>query len=258
MKTNKSWIVLIVLAVMGFSTMAHAEWHFGIGTGLFFLNAEGTEGFHSIVLDRAVELDLDMDPDDFSDVTDTAFGLGGYATDGTWLIKYSIGVLKLEDSASTTLSNPPATIIAKLDYDITAGEVIVGYPVLSNDSFTLRAEGGVRYIRHDINLGVTANSTFRNRNIDESWTDFLVGLSLAVPLAEKWSWDSQVNAGFGGSDGTYGAQTGVTWQFYKRWSTTLYGNYTAIEYENSSKGQSDWYLYDVDEYGVGLSVLYNW
>ena len=82
-------------------------------------------------------------------------------------------------------------------------------------------------------------------------------MTLAVPLAEKWVWNNRVDAGFGGSEGTYSANTGVTWRFYKGWASTLYSKYTAIEFENGNRGDADWYLYDVDEFGVGLAVLYN-
>lgn len=182
----------------------------------------------------------------------------GFATDVKWLIKYSFGVLRLQGDASTTLPTG-TTISADLDFDVTEGELLVGYPVLSGNSFTLRAEGGLRYIHHDIDLDVTVNSTPLNiGDIDEDWTDILVGLSLAVPFAEKWSWDSYMNYGFGGSEGTLGAQTGISWRFLTRWSATLYGKYTAVEFENGSKGDTDWYLYDVDEYGVGLSILFRW
>jgi len=257
MKAKQLLVILCVLGVAtGYSTVANAEWHFGIGTGLFRLHADGDEGFHTNIAGPVV-LDVDLEPDDFSDLAESAFGLGGYATDGTWLIKYSIGVLKLHDDASRTLSGG-TTVSADLDYDITAGELLVGYPVFSGDSFTLRAEGGVRYINHDIDLDVAVNSTPLSRSIDEDWTDALVGLSLAVPFAEEWSWDSHVNYGFGGSEGTFGAQTGISWRFFTHWSATLYGKYTAIDFENGSRGDTDWYLYDVDEYGAGLSVLFNW
>ena len=70
-------------------------------------------------------------------------------------------------------------------------------------------------------------------------------------------WNNRITAGFGGSEGTYMGQTGITWIFYKGWSSTLYGNYTAVEFENGDEGDSDWYLYDIDEFGIGLGFLYN-
>jgi len=98
----------------------------------------------------------------------------------------------------------------------------------------------------------------RSKSIDESWTDILIGLSADVPFAEKWNWNIKADAGFGGSEGTYLASTGLTWRFYGGWSGTLFGKFVAVEYENASKGDPDWYLYDVDESTLGLTITYNW
>ena len=86
----------------------------------------------------------------------------------------------------------------------------------------------------------------------------LIGLSADVPFAEKWIWNIKGDVGFGESEGTYLASTGLTWRFYGGWSATLFGKYVAVEFENDSKGDSDWYLYDVDESTLGLTILYNW
>jgi hypothetical protein len=256
MKLRTLGTILVALCILFCAPAAKAEWHFGIGTGFIFLNAQGDEGFHTDIA-GPVEVDVDLDPDDFADFTQSAFGFGGYATEGTWLIKYSFGILKLGGDADRTLANG-TTIDAELDYDITNGELLVGYPVFSSENFTLRVEGGLRYIRHDISLDLTVNTTDLDRDIDEGWTDFLLGLSLSVPFSQKWSWDSHANGGYGGSEGTYAAKTGITWRFLKHWSAGLYGQYTAIEFENGSKGDDDWYLYDTNEYGIGINVLFNW
>ncbi len=79
-----------------------------------------------------------------------------------------------------------------------------------------------------------------------------------MAFAKKWSWDSLLNGGLGGSEGSYTFQTGIGWHFAKHWSASLYGKLAAVEYENGRPGDSDWYLYDVDEFGVGLSVLVTW
>ena len=98
----------------------------------------------------------------------------------------------------------------------------------------------------------------RTKSISESWIDALIGLSADVPFAEKWIWNIKGDVGFGESEGTYLASTGLTWRFYGGWSATLFGKYVAVEFENDSKGDSDWYLYDVDESTLGLTILYNW
>ncbi len=83
----KKWAgVMVVLLAM--VSVASAEWHYGIGTGIRRLNAEGDVGVNTR-LAGPVEFDLDLDPDDFSDLMETAFGLGGFASDGTWTIQFS-------------------------------------------------------------------------------------------------------------------------------------------------------------------------
>jgi len=254
------FFVVAGLLSISLSGVAHADWSFGIGTGIFLLNVEGDMG-----LDTAsgpVELDVDLDPSDIMDVAETMFGFGGYATDRKWMIQYSFGLLELEDKPRGTLPSG-ATVSSKLGFEMTGGEITVGYPIYHDPSVIVRLDGGVRYTEHELDSDVTivdpdGTTTRRSKDIDEDWTDALVGISVGIPFAEKWTWNNRFNAGFGGSEGTYFVQTGVTWRFLKHWSATLYGKYTAVEYENGSKGDSDWYLYDVDEFGAGLSVLFNW
>ena len=260
MKAKQWLIVLCVLGVvMNYSAVAKAEWNFGVGTGLFRLNVDGDIGFHTN-LQGPVELDVDLDPDDIDDLMETAFGLAGYATDGTWMIQYSLSQLELEGDSRTTLSD--GSLYSDLNFEMMGGELTVGFPVAATDRITLRAHCGVRYTKHDWDSEVTVveggTTTRLNRDIDESWADILFGMSADVVLAEKWTWNSLVNAGFGGSEGTYLVSTGVSWRFFEHWSAALYGKYTAVEYENEEEGDPDWYLYDVDEFGAGLSVLFHW
>lgn len=242
-------IILSVLMVLSYTSVSYAKWNYGIGTGLFRMNADGDQGFNT--LSGPVEFKVDLDPEDFSDLTKTAIGFAGYATDGTWMVQYSYSNIELEDSAS---SGP---VSVSIGFDIVGAEITVGRPVYRTPKMNLGVFGGMRYISHELSSDVTVGGRTIGSSIDNDWTDVLVGLTLAVPLAEKWLWNNRFDAGFGGSEGTYSANTGVTWRFYKAWSGTLYGKYAAIEFENGSRGDTDWYLYDVDEFGVGLAVLYN-
>jgi hypothetical protein len=81
MKVKRLIILLTILGVIGFTTMAHAEWHFGIGTGPQRLSIDGDIGLNTAL--GAVELDVDFDASDMSDMTENALGLGGYATNGS-------------------------------------------------------------------------------------------------------------------------------------------------------------------------------
>jgi len=249
--------ILSMVGVMGFSSMAYAEWNFGIGTGPQLLNVSGDVGMNTALL-GPVELDIDLDPDDVADLAESAFGLSGYATDGKWMIQASAGKLQLEEDASTGTSDG-GTLSADVEFDITGSELTAGYPIYNMEAVMLRAYTGVRYTRHEFDVRITGTGfSGVHKSIDESWTDVLIGLSADVPFAEKWNWNVKADAGFGGSEGTYLASTGLTWRFYGGWSGTLFGKFVAVDYENASKGDADWYLYDVDESTLGLAVMYNW
>jgi hypothetical protein len=258
MKGKKVLALLSILGVMGFSTIAHAKWDFGIGTGPQLLKVKGDAGMNTAL--GPVEIEVDLDFDDIADLIDSALGFGGYATDGKWMINYKIGKLELEKEASRGLRTG-ATLSAKLEFDYTQAELTVGYPLSENSSYTIRGYGGLRYLRQELDILFTGTGFIginRQKSIDESWTDALIGLSADIPFAKKWNWNIKADAGFGGSEGTYLVSTGVTWRFLKRWSATLSGDYGAVDYENGTKGSSDWYLYDVDETILGLTILFNW
>ena len=61
MKGKRLVGLLAILGVMGFSTLAHAEWNFGIGTGPQRLSIDGDIGINTAL--GAVELDIDFDAD---------------------------------------------------------------------------------------------------------------------------------------------------------------------------------------------------
>ena len=46
------------------------------------------------------------------------------------------------------------------------------------------------------------------------------------------------------------------WEVAKSWVLGFYGKITSIEYENDDPGDPDYYLYDADEFGPGLNILY--
>jgi hypothetical protein len=218
-RTKLFFFVVAGLLSVSLSGVAHADWSFGIGTGIFRVNFDGDIGYNIEYNNIGpVEHDVDLDADDVSDVMETAFGLGGYATDGKWMIQYSFGMLELEDDASVVLSSGDS-VYSKIGFDKTNAELTVGYPIYHD----------ARYTDHEIDRDLTINGTrVASRDIDEDWTDALFGISADIPFAEKWMWNNKFNAGFGGSEGTYFAQTGVTWRFLKHWSASLYGKYTAV------------------------------
>ena len=240
------------------TSAAQAEWYSGIGTGLSAQRAKGTQGFNTVA--GPIKADVNLHPGDFKDLTKSAFGFGGYATDGTWMIQYSLAYLELEDEVTTPIG--ATTVATKVNFTISGGEVTVGYPVHKSESVAVSLDAGLRYTKHAFDSTLTISgpviNTQQNRKFSNSWTDVLVGASFNVPVAPQWAWSTRVIAGFGGSDGTYTVQTGFNWRFHKSWSAGAAAKYTKVKFENGHEGDSDWYLYDAEESSIGLNVLYNW
>lgn len=256
MKRKQMVLIMSFVCILGFGTAAHAEWEFGIGTGLTALNIDGDIGLN---VDFAglgpVTLEVDMSPSDIMDVMDKAYGLGLFTTDGKWMIQASVLRLELEDDPSRTVG--VNTFKADLSFDVTKVYFTVGYPLYADQGFVFRGYTGFRYSSHELEASTLINGTVRrDGDIDEDWADALIGVSVDLPFAENWSWNTMFDAGFGGSEGSYFVESGVAWRFATNWSTTLFGEYYAVEYENGSKGDADWYLYDVDEGYLGLRIAY--
>jgi hypothetical protein len=251
------WLVIVVGML---ASVANAEWKYGIGTGLFFLNVDGDIGINTEIA-GPVELAVDLKPDDVFDYAESVLGFGGYATDGKWMIRYTFQRLELEDTPSTTLANGNR-LRAKSNFQMNGAELSVGQRFYQSEKLALSAYVGARYLMHEMenSLNITApeGTTSSSSDIDNEWTDARFGIGIDVPLAEKWTWGSTAEVGLGESEGTYKANTGIGWRFAENWSTMLYGNYVAVDFENASKGDGNWYKYDVDEYGTGVSVMYHW
>lgn len=253
-------LFFILSLLMGFSSSALAEWHFGIGTGFAALSVDGDQGLHTN-LAGPVQFKVDLTPEDVMDYMAAGAGLGGYATDGTWMIQLSFNYLRLEDKPS--YEKPGViTITSEFGFDVTAGELTVAYPILKQPSLVVRVLGGMRYIGHKLESTITAVTPAATiqleRKIEEEWADVLIGLTVDVPFANTWNWGNRFDAGFGGSEGTYHLNSGLAWAFAKHWTTTLAVDYKVIDYENGNKGDTDWYLYDANETAVGINILYNW
>jgi hypothetical protein len=65
-----------------------------------------------------------------------------------------------------------------------------------------------------------------------------------------------LNAAFGGSDGTYKIGTALSWSPAAHWVISPNASFTKTEFENGTKGDADWYLYDSDDTTFGLAVMY--
>ena len=93
-----------------------------------------------------------------------------------------------------------SNVATKINFKTTNAELTVGYPIYKSPAVVTLVDAGLRYTKHefdgDVNVSGGLNRQF-NRDFDYDWTDALLGVSVNVPFAKVWSWNSRLNAGFG-------------------------------------------------------------
>jgi hypothetical protein len=262
--TKIALLALCAVSLIGVSDVDAKKWYLGVGTGFTFLNAEGTEGFNTVAF-GPIQADFSLDPSDFQDYMETGLGIGGYATDGTWMIQGQFGYLKLggEPSGSLPAGVGGGTFTTDLAYEILVGQFTVGYTAYRSKDmkFSVTPYAGVRYTKHktsaDLVITQGAIDTALSRSIDDNWVDALIGSSFGYAISPKVSWSFGGDVGFGGSNSTFTGKTDLSWKPLTWMSVGPNFSYSVIDYENGEKGDSDWYIYDADEWGAGIGVLFH-
>jgi hypothetical protein len=239
-------VVLFALALtlmLGSAAQAQDEWKFGIGTGFSSFSLDGDIGFP--VSKGGVILDVDLDNGDTSDLMESGVGLGGFARKGKWAILYKVSTVTLEDQGG----------MLEVEWDRTQVEAAAVYNFAKTGNHAWGVLVGARHIAHDWTFMYQGDTA----EIDESWTDGLIGLTHAVPFGEKWSWANRVDAGFGGSEGSFLISSTINWHFHKNWSANMSVGTSSVEFgDEEDIGNEDFYLYDIDEPAVGLGIMFNW
>ena len=243
MKQRTKLPVLLAVALallLGQGALAQDEWKFGIGTGFSALTLDGDIGYEGVGGTTIVSVDLDNS--DTSDMFESGFGFAGFAAKGKWKILAGVGTLTLEDSQGADM----------FEWDRTQVEVATVYTFAKTGNHSWGGLFGVRNIGHEWKASIGMESI----DIDESWTDGLIGVTHGVPFSDKWSWSTRLDGGFGDSEGTTMFNTGINWHVGSHWVFNLNAKLTDIEFENGDPGDSDYYLYEVDETTVGIGFLY--
>jgi outer membrane protein OmpA-like peptidoglycan-associated protein len=233
------------------------EWTTGIGTGVFGLNLDGKMGFGTDNLGTFKFDNVDISMSDIADVTDSAFGLNGFTTNGTWTFLYGASHLKLEgDSNGVTATGASARLDSELKW--VRAELAVAYKFADNGRSAWSVLGGANYTKQDYESRLTAPAGSAGRSTKYDWTDGILGLMNTYTFAPQWQWVNRVDAGGGGSDGTYHARTSFNWDpgRAKAWVFSFYADYKRVNFENASEGDANWYKYRVSEFGPGIGFGY--
>ncbi len=254
---TKMTVISIILFIPSMALAdGHEQWKFGAGTGIYALNIEGDQGLNVGVF-GPVEVEIDLDFDDVMDYNESGFGLAFSASKGLWTYKFSFAHLGLEGEVNG-VDRTGTPVSASLLFEADAVELAANYNFHQYGQGVVGVIGGLRYYKHSFDGSVTRGVTTLQRDKNFSWVDGFVGLTHAYGLNQEWSWSSQLDIGGGGSDFAYLANTGINWQFSQNWLTRFYGQILSLDYEEDSKGDPDWYLYDAEEFGIGLGINYSW
>jgi hypothetical protein len=236
-------LTLTLTLFLGSGALAQDEWKFGIGTGISSFSLDGDIGFPTP--GGGVVFDVDLSNSDTRDLVESGLGLGGYVAKGKWKVLYSVARVTLEDSDGGLTA----------EWDRTQAEVAGVYNFAKTGKHAWGVLFGARLTDHDWEF-MTENGTV---NLTESWTDALVGITHAVPFAEKWSWANRFDAGFGQSEGSLLVNTTINRLFGQHWLVHLGFTFKSVEFgEEGEIANSDFYLYDVKEPAFGLGFLYIW
>ena len=140
------------------------------------------------------------------------------------------------------------------EWDRTQFEIAGVYTFKSTDRTNLGVLFGVRNLGHEWEFKAPSPLSA----VDEDWTDAIVGLTHAWKFADNWSWSNRLDGGFGDSEGTVNFSTGLNWHLGQKWLLHFNAKQSAVEFETGTAGDSDFYLYDVDEttFGVGFTFLF--
>ncbi len=250
-------LVFVTLVSNGARSAEGSEsWLFGIGTGLVRQNVEGDFGFATS--SGPAMGDLDLSPSDFDDLIDSAIGFSAFAAKGPWNISIGYGNTTLKDKESVELGGGQPPLTSEFKQDITFFEGTVAYQFAQTNRHLWGVLGGVRWMEHDYDVRVGLGAAEVDSLIKDDWTDVLVGLTHTYALNQRWVWSNQLTAGFGGSENHWSARTQIGWQFARSWNLGAFLDFRKIEFENGSPGDADWYLYDADEWGPGISIAYVW
>jgi opacity protein-like surface antigen len=204
------------------------------------------------------KISTDMSFSDILDVLD--FGLMGAfeARKGRWGLLFDAIYMKLETDGTASRSGPgpigaTATASAKLEMEQTMLSAAVAYRWVEGRS-PVDLIGGLRYTKieasADINASFFAMTGTVSRSGDKDWVDPYIGARIQHPIAEHWTLVGYGDiGGFGvGSDFTWQALVGVSYDFSKSVSGKLGYRYLSVDYDKSG------FLYDMDSYGVYLGV----
>lgn len=198
---------------------------------------------------------------DFSDIWDNLdFGaMGAFeARKERWGLLFDAIYMKISTSATSSRTGPgpigaTATAAADLTMEQTLLAAAVAYRVSDGPTAT-DVIGGARYSKIEadasINASLFGQTGLAARSGDKDWVDPYIGVRVQHPVADRWTVVGYADiGGFGvGSDLTWQALAGVSYDFSKTVSGKFGYRYLSVDYDKGG------FLYDMDNFGLYAGI----
>ena len=232
--------------------LADDGWDFGIGAGLGALDIDGNGAVDTSVR-GGVEFELELDPDDVWDASESGLGFALMARKEALTLSASYSRLKLEGTQKASGGASRADV----EFTSKFGEFTAEQLVANSGNHFFGVIGGARFTRQSYDLNLKANDqlVFKG-SVQDEWYDALVGASYTYAFSPSTRWRTRVTYGFGGSEGTSQFNTGISSVFGESWLLSLFIDIKDVEYQQGNQGDNDWFEYDATESTAGLSFMY--
>lgn len=240
--------VALLLVVLAWPTDGHSqdgEWRHTITPYLMAAHMDGTSGIGPLTAD------IDLDASDIFSNLDFGFMFAYRGETDDWAVMTDFISMKLgasQDSANGILN-------ARVNLDQILAQLDVARRLSEHFEITL----GARYWDVDTKLTLTGlgpAGTQVSGKAGDSWIDPVVGLRVAYPFADNWTFLGKGDiGGFGiGSDFTWHATVAVSWAVSERIALDILYRHIYVDYESGS-GASRFAL-DITEAGPGLGLSF--
>jgi len=268
-------VLLLLVAQPAAAQSGGDQWRFSVMPYLWFPTVKETMKLHTPF--GSPEVEVKANPGDYLDELEMALLLAFEARKGKWLVFSDITYMKLSSGSSSVRSvdfnvgpgpvNPVSSTLntgTQTDIYSTIWTVAGGYNLHQDPKLSLDIIGGARYLKlkSETNWQLTATvvgpgpgQVFpASGSVTESgdvW-DGIVGVKGRFRLGEgKWFVPYYLDAGTGGSEYTWAAQTGIGYSF--RWGDLVLGyRYMAWKQDDDTKT-----IQDVKLYGFGLGGVFH-
>ena len=235
---------ILVMALVATAPLQAEDWKHEIAPYLWGSGLDGTTGA------GPVTVDVDADFGDILDHLELGF-MGMYRASRDRLSITVDGIYSQLESDGT---GPIELVRGEVELEQTLLEVDVGYAVTEH----LVMFGGLRY--NDVTTKVSATGPLGNTlsgEIDEDWTDPVIGARYTWPFSEQWSVTLRGDiGGFGvGSDFAWQGAATLRWQSSPRFGVLAAYRYIYADFEDGSG--SDFFKYDMAMHGPALGVVFS-